>query len=385
MSAAEAGGDGFDENVVVIIDNGSGVCKAGLSTDSAPRAVFQEVLGRPRDTWKQSLGSEKVFFGDDVDPHRNKLALSYPLENGIIENFEDMDLLWDYTFREKLGIDPSLHPVLLTEPPYNPKPNREQMVEIMFETFGVPSLNISIQGVLALLAQGRMTGLVLDSGEGVTHTIPIFDGFGLPHCINRLDLAGRELNTLLAKLLAQEGNCLTTSLDQHHARLMKERHCYVALDPSAEFAEPVSYRLPDGRKLTLGDERWKCPEALFNPSMVGLESMGVSGLIWDSISRCDIDVRTTLLSNIVLSGGSTMFPGFSERVAKELRGFAPMATQSKIRVLMSKDKEQRNAVWIGGQISASIREIQDEMWMTIEDYDEYGASFIHDKIAVRYS
>lgn len=323
------------------------------------------------------------YFGDEVNEIRNKLAISYPLENGIIENFEQMELVWEYTFFDQLKVNPNRHAVLLTEPPYNPKPNREKMVEIMFEAFGVPSLNISIQGVLALLGQGRTTGLVLDSGEGVTHTIPIFDGFGLPHCINRLDLAGRELNTLLAKLLAQEGICLTTTVDQHHVRVMKEKHCYCAVEPASEFAETVVYTLPDGREVPLTDERWKCPEALFHPSLVGLESMGVAGLVWESISRCDIDVRKTLLSNVVLSGGSTMFPGFSERLTKELRGYAPTASQANIRVVQSKD--QKYAVWSGAQVFASLRSMQEEQWMTIEDYDEYGVSFIHDKIAVRYT
>merc|ERR1719401_2672529 len=170
------------------------------------------------------------------------ISLHYPLENGIIENFDEMVQLWDYTFYEKMKANPARHPILLTEPPYNPKPNRERMVEIMFEVFEVPMLNISIQGVLALLGQGRTTGLVLDSGEGVTHTIPIFDGFGLPHCINRLDLAGRELNTLLAKLLAQESVCLTTTTEQHHVRMMKEQHCYVAMDPTSEQAEKREYQ-----------------------------------------------------------------------------------------------------------------------------------------------
>merc|ERR1719281_1410725 len=137
---------------------------------------------------------------------------------------------------DRLKVNPADHPVLLTEKPYNPKVSRERMVEIMFETFGVPSLNISIQGVLALLGQGRTTGLVLDSGDGVTHTIPIFDGFGMPHCINRLDLAGRDLTVLLAKLLAQESYCLTTTSDMDQVRCMKEKLCYVSVDPSTEFA-----------------------------------------------------------------------------------------------------------------------------------------------------
>lgn len=372
----------FDENTVVIIDNGSGVCKAGLSSDQAPTHIFPELIGRPRGAWKSS-GLKDAYFGDEVNDVLGKVAISYPLENGIIEDFESMELLWDHTF-SRLKVDPSKHPVLLTEPPYNPKPNREQMVEIMFEVFGVPSLNISIQGVLALLGQGRTTGLVLDSGEGVTHTIPIFDGFGLPHCINRLDLAGRELNTLMAKLLAQEGTCLTTTQEQQFVRQLKEKHCYVALNPESEFAEPVSVRLPGRRgEIQLTDERWKCPEALFNPSMCGVESVGVAGLVWESISRCEIDLRKSLLSNVVLSGGSTMFPGFSERLAKELRASAPAASQAGIRVLHSKD--QKNAVWTGGQVFANLRDMQEDQWMSLEDYEEYGASLIHEKLAVKYS
>jgi len=375
--------DELDERVI-IIDNGSGMCKAGLSTDQAPTHIFPEYIGRPRGSWKAEGKLKEVYIGDEVTPELcSKLSLTYPLENGIIEDFESMELLWDYTFKQ-LNVDPSRHPVLLTEPPYNAKPNREQMVEIMFEVFQVPSLNISIQGVLALLGQGRTTGLVLDSGEGVTHCVPIFDGFGLPHCINRLDLAGRDLNTLLCKLLSMEGKSrLTTTEDMQCARQMKEQLCYVALEPDKEIAEQKDFRMPDGRKVELNDERWKCPEALFTPALMGLESMGVGGLVWDSISRCDLDLRKTLLSNVVLSGGSTMFPGFSERLAKELKSFAPMAAQADIRVLKSKD--QTNAVWSGGQVFASLRSIQEETWMTYEDYEEYGASLMHDKIAVKYS
>jgi len=370
------------DEVAVIIDNGSGTCKAGLSTDDSPTHIFPEILGKPRKVWEKSLDKE-VYFGDEVSDVRNKLSVFYPLENGIIENFNDMELLWEYTFMDQLKVDPRDHPVLLTEPPYNPKVSRERMVEIMFETFGVPSLNISIQGVLALLGQGRTTGLVLDSGEGVTHTIPIFDGFGIPAGINRLDLAGRELNTLLAKLLAQEGTCLTSTTDQHHVRLMKEKHCYCAIDPAKEWAESINYKLPDGREIALTDERWKCPEALFNPSIIGLESLGIGGLVWESISRCEIDIRKTMLSNVILSGGSTMFPGFSDRLNRELRGYAPTASQANIRIVQSKD--QKHAVWTGAQVFATLRSMQEDQWMTYEDYDEYGANFIHDKIAVKYN
>lgn len=379
--AAEANAeDAYDEDVVIIIDNGSGVCKAGFSCDEYPKVCFPEIVGKPRSTWKASL-NKPVYCGDQVEPIRSKLSVGYPLENGIIENFDAMELLWEHTFFEALNVNPSNHPVLLTEPPYNPKPNREEIVEIMFEVFGVPSLNISIQGVLALLGQGRTTGIVLDSGEGVTHTIPIYDGYGLPHCINRLDLAGRDLNVLLAKLLAQEGTCMTTTTDQHHCRLIKEQHCYVALDPTAEFADSVSYKLEAGREISLTDERWKCPEALFSPAMMGVEGYGVAGLVWESIEKCDIDLRRKLLSNVVLSGGSTMFPGFAGRLTKDLKARAPPSAASSVKVITSEN--QKFAVWKGGQVFASLRTTQEDQWMTKFDYEEYGVSLIHEKIAVK--
>lgn len=256
------------------------------------------------------------------------------------------------------------------------------MVEVMFESFGVPVLNISIQGVLALLGQGRTTGLVLDSGDGVTHTIPIFDGFGMPHCINRLDLAGRDLTVLLGKFLAQEGYCLTTTSDMDQVRRMKEQQCYVSQDPSTEFAEQEEFRLPDGRVIPLADERWKCPETLFNPSQAGLESQGVAGLVWESIKNCEIDLRRTLLSNVVLSGGSTMFQGFPERLTKELRSYAPTATQGNIRVVQTADRKY--AVWTGAQVFATLRNMQEDQWISYEEYEEYGARYIHDKISVKY-
>lgn len=383
--------DHIPEDVCIILDNGSGMCKAGLSSEEKPGHVFPEVLGRPRGQWEGKMDKE-FYVGDEAIDSSLFCRLHWPLENGIIESFDEMTSIWEYTFFDRLQANPMRHPILLTEPPYNPKPNRERMVEIMFETFEVPCLNVSIQGVLALLGQGRTTGIVLDSGEGVTHTIPIFDGFGLPHCINRMDIAGRELNTLLGKLLAtpergSDSLSLVKTKEQVHLRNMKEQHCYVALDPNSEYGSETaaSYKLPDGRNINLREERWRTPEALFTPSLVGLESEthGVAGMVWDSISRCDIDTRRTLQSNVVLSGGSTMFPGFSERLTRELRLLAPTASQAGIRVIPSKD--QKNAVWSGAQVFASLRSMQEDLWISFEDYEEHGAQIIHDKIQVKYS
>lgn len=375
--------DGIGDEVPVIVDNGTGMVKAGLGSDDAPKHIFPEMIGLPREPYK-AQHTKSHYFGDEFFDNLNHFMVRSPMENGIIQNFEDMEKIWEHTFFEMLDVNPMQHPLILTEPPYNPKPNREKVVEIMFETFGVPSLNISVAGVLALLGHGRTSGLVLGAGDGVTATIPIFDGYGLIHCINRSELAGKDITSVLGKLLALQGKSLVKSNEWQHVAKMKEQHCYVSQDPSAENAEPVTYTLPDKREITLKDERWQACEPLFSPGVGGLDSeaMGVATMVWDTISRCELDTRRTLLSNIVLSGGSTMFPGFSERLTKELRAVAPSKVQASIKV--AKSKNAQNAVWVGGQIFASLRAMQEDQWVSTEDYDEYGAGYIHEKIAVKY-
>jgi len=382
-SEDEADDDGISEDTCLILDNGSGSVKAGLSTDQQPTHVFPEIVGKPREAWKKKYAKD-LYVGDDCLEGLNHMAARRPIENGIIENFEDMEKLWEYTFFEKLDANPMRHPLILTEPPYNPKPNRERVAEMMFESFGVPSLNISIQGVLALLGHGRTSGVVLSSGEGVTSTIPIFDGFGLPHCINRMDTAGKDLNIILGKLLAKGGLSLVKSTEKFETQKIKEQHCYVSQDPSEENGEAVEHTLPDGRKVTLRDERWQATEGLFNPAAGGLESenMGCASMVWDTVAKCELDTRRTLLSNIVIAGGSTMFPGFAERLSKEVKAFAPSGIQTGVRVVQGKNPQ--NTVWIGGQIFASLRAMQEDQWVTIEDYDERGVGYIHEKIAVKY-
>eukprot|EP00397_Hematodinium_sp_SG-2012_P030617 GEMP01032446.1.p1 GENE.GEMP01032446.1~~GEMP01032446.1.p1 ORF type:complete len:384 (+),score=55.69 GEMP01032446.1:3-1154(+) len=372
----------YEEDVCIIIDNGSGSIKAGMSCNEKPTAVFPSTIGIPR---KKFAGSMQEFYcGDLISDKRNKLTTHQPLENGIVQNFEHMEMLWEYTIDEVLQVDPMKHPILLTEPPYNPKNTRERIVEIMFETFAVPQMNLSIQGVLALLGQGRTTGLVLDSGDGVSHTIPVFDGFGLPSCIQRLDLGGRDLNILLAKMIAQNGTSLTTSSERDYVRMMKEELCYVSKDPATEQAEHRDFTLPDGRIITLGDERWRIPEALFQPQMVGLETgSGLGGLVWETVQKCEIDVRPAMLSNIVLSGGSTLYPNFPERLNKELSQFAPVAMASRIKVLAMPDR--KFAVYTGAQVYANLKLMQPENWMTAAEYEEYGPKHIHDKVLLKYS
>lgn len=360
----------------VVIDNGSGVCKAGFAGADKPHALVPCIVGQLKHMGVMIGRKEKdIYIGDEALSKKGVLTMSYPIDHGIVTNWDHMTKLWDHVFYNELCIAPEEYRVLLTEAPMNPKENRKKMTEIMFETFKIPAISLAVQAVLSLYSTGRITGMVLDSGDGVTHLVPIYDGFILQQAIGRLDLAGRQLTRYMKYLLTDRISWGFTTAELEIFRNIKEQVCYVAQDFDREMLSfsndpsggTVEYELPDGQIIRIENERILCPEALFQPLVLGLDCTGLHYAVHESIMKCNMNTQRDLFANIVLSGGTTTFRNFEKRLHTELAAL----TAGSIKVSITAPVERKYSVWIGGSILASLSAFQ-SMWITKQQYDEYG-------------
>jgi centractin len=374
-------------NVPLVLDNGSGTIRAGYAGSDLPTAYFPSYVGRPKHTRVLAGAVEgDVFIGSRAQELRGLLKIKYPLEHGIVTDWDDMERIWTYVYEHELKALSEDHPVLLTEPPLNPRQNRDMAAQILFEQFNVPAVYMSIQAVLSLYASGRTTGIVLDCGDGVSHAVPVYEGFAVPSSIRRIDIAGRDVTENMQLLLRKAGHVFHTSAEKEIVRIMKEKVSYVAIDPRKEEKDlqsgvwkadkkEIEYQLPDGHKIKLGAERFRAPEILFDPELIGLEYPGVHQIVVDAINRTDMDLRQHLFGSIVLSGGATLCKGFGDRLLDEVKKIAV----KDMRIKIFAPPERKYSTWIGGSILAGLSTFR-KMWVSIDDWHE-NPDVIHTKFS----
>ncbi|XP_030636714.1 actin-related protein 2 isoform X2 [Chanos chanos] len=375
---------------VVVCDNGTGFVKCGFAGSNFPDHIFPALVGRPIIRSSTKVGNIEIkdlMVGDEASQLRSLLEISYPMENGMVRCWEDMLHLWDHTFGpDRLDINPPDCKIMLTEPPMNPVKNREKIAEVMFEKYQFHSIYVAIQAVLTLYAQGLLTGVVVDSGDGVTHICPVYEGFSLPHLTRRLDIAGRDITRYLIKLLLLRGYAFNHSADFETVRMLKEKLCFVGynIEQEQKLANETtvlveSYTLPDGRTIMVGGERFGAPEALFQPHLINVEGVGVAELLFNTIQAADIDIRADFYKHIVLSGGTTMYPGLPSRLEREIKQLylervlkGDTEKLSKFKIRIEDPPRRKHMVFLGGAVLANIMKDKESFWLSKAEYQEKG-------------
>ena len=329
---------------------------------------------------------------------RGILLYRCPMEHGIVQNWEDMEKMWRHIFDNELRMvvgdrdwedDEDCTGVLLTEPPMNPRENRERTTQIMFETFQARRFFLANQQVLSLYNSGRTTGVVVDSGDGVSHTVPVYEGYSIPHAIQRINLAGRDLTYYICKILEESQIVLRTKSERESAKKIKEDLCYVSMDFANEVDNYAGketrrrqFEMPDGTVVTVHNQLIRCPELMFQPSLDGREMMGLHAMTMKTVTNCHARLHEQLLGNIIMAGGNTMFPNMPERLQAELQGLVPEAAEVKV----IGPPERMISTWIGGSILASLSTFS-YMWINSESnpdaspavvgYEEVGPRIVH--------
>lgn len=364
----------------IIIDNGTGYYRAGFAGDKLPKLEFTTSIGYPK--FQSQMGKAHYIIGE-VPDKIDDFKFRNPIERGVVENWDDMEKIWDYGFKE-LKVEPSEYNILLTDVPRNPKENREKMAQYIFESFKGKGLFVIYGGSLAAFANGKFSAMIVDCGEGVTQFVPVYEAYSVENAIKRIDFGGIDLTDFMLRMIIDKigVKSFTHPRDIEQLRSIKEKSCYVAYDIIKEENNysNIECELPDGTTVNLGYERFRCPEALFKPSimpyLVYKEYKSIIENCNDAILETHKDKRKDLYNSIILAGGSLMFEGLQERFTKEIKSLASDIWEEEINVIAS--SEGKNTAWIGGSILSIISPFQN-CWITKEEYEESGPYIVHKK------
>ncbi|XP_013921828.1 PREDICTED: actin-like protein 7A [Thamnophis sirtalis] len=366
------------ETRAVVIDIGTGSCKCGFAGEQKPSHVISSTVGKHiQETAKTGDNRKETFVGRELQEATVPLKLVNPLRHGIIVDWDSVQDMWEYLFLREMRIRPEEHAVLVSDPPLSPTTNREKYAEMLFETFCTPAMHIAYQSRLSMYSYGKTSGLVVESGHGVSYAVPIYEGYTMPSITERVDYAGYDVTQYLMKLI-NENIKLFTEKDWNILEDIKENHCFTSLDYQHDAAtaprkHEIEYQLPDGQVIIIGKERFLCAEMLFKPSLINSQQLGLPLLTMTSLNKCDVTLKKNLMGNILLCGGCTTLKGFAERFQRELIRMCPNDNP-----ISSASPERKTSVWTGGSILASLKAFQ-QLWVHRREYEEKGPFYIYRK------
>jgi centractin len=376
----------------IIVDIGSGEVKAGFSGEEKPKIIFKNYFGEPkykkvlRTFEKENQELNDQYIGDDCDKYLGLIKLRFPVKHGVFENEQDILSVFNYLY-SKLGINSQEikeHPLLLTEPLLNPYINREKIAYSLFDNLGVPALFFASQPILSLFSTSSTSGTVLESGEGVTQSCVVYEGYSIPSSYERYNYGGADVTEYLKNLLKKRGYHFYNSTEFRLVNEIKENSCFcygnnnikndIGDAKKSANKNPINYYLPDGSSISVGDERLLAPEILFNPEYIGKEYLSFPDMIINSINKVDIQLKQKSYENILLSGGNTNFNGLNEQLHFELKN----KLNKNMKINLNKLEKPQYCCWIGGNIISTL-EVFKKMWVTKNDWNEKGSKVIHVK------
>ncbi|XP_008142996.1 actin-like protein 7B [Eptesicus fuscus] len=363
----------------LIVDLGSQYCKCGYAGDPRPTYFISSTVGKPYEAADVGDARKEIYVGHELLNIEAPLRLVNPLKHGIVVDWDCVQNIWEYIFHKAMKILPEEHAVLVSDPPLSPSSNREKYAELLFETFGIPAMHVTSQSLLSIYSYGKTTGLVVESGHGVSNVVPISEGNVLPGLTGHVDYAGSDLTNYLLQLLIKAGHKFTKDDDLHILDHIKKMCCYSAFQPEEELGLDleelrVDYELPDGKVITIGHERFQCAEMLFKPTLVGSSQPGLPALTATCLGHCqEAGFKEEMAANVLLCGGCTMLEGFPERFQRELSLLCPGDSPA-----VAAASERKTSVWTGGSILASLQAFQ-QLWVSKEEFEEKGSTAIHTK------
>ena len=375
----------------IIVDIGSGEIKAGFSGEQNPKLVFKNYFGEPK--FKKVLRTfnndnqdlSEQYIGDDCEKYMGLIKLRFPVKHGVFENEKDIFLIFNYLY-SKLGINSQEikeHPVLITEPLLNPYSNRENIARSLFDNLGVPALFFASQPILSLFSTSNTSGTVLESGEGVTQSCVIYEGYSIPCSYERFNYGGADVTEYLKNLLKKRGYHFYNSTEFSIFNDIKENSCFAYINNSNSDIEqakraanknPMNYYLPDGSNILIGEEKLLAPQILFNPEYIGKEYLSFQDMIISSINKVDNQIKQKSYENILLSGGNICFNGLNEQLNSELKS----KLNKNMKIVLNKTEKPKFSCWMGGNIISTL-EVFKKMWVTKNDWNEKGNTIIHSK------
>ena len=374
----------------IIIDIGSGEIKAGFSGEEKPKVTFNNYFGEPkykkiiRTFENESKEKTEQYIGEDCDKYLGLIKLRYPVIHGSFENESDILTIFSHIFT-KLGLNSQEikeHPVLITEPILNPSKNREQITHTLVDNLGVPGIFFASQPLLSLFSTSATSGTVLETGEGVTQSCVVYEGYSIPSSYERYNYGGKDVTEFLRDLLKKKGYHFYNSTELKIINDIKENLCYLEINKRNDSYKKTNhiksspYYLPDGSNISIGEERILAPELLFNPEYTGKEYLGFTDMIISSINRIDIDLKKSSYENIWLSGGNTSFKELDGKLVNELKN--KLGKDYRINIFENEKINPKYRCWVGGNIISTM-EVFKTMWVTRYEWNEKGSRIIHIK------